>query len=196
MALWTTQRFHTHDGSRQGHYAVEPSDPPKIQKMARAAQESDQPCNPTKESAHPSGTIPQTCPWTSTGFWRRTTNGDHAGPGQRIPLLWMQQGLQDIVASWSVHAFKIHGRVNKWRRLETGQTCKACARHFPSANRLLRHLQFSPQCAATVASLQLWTPTQPGYGSKAVQEEEKQLLLETWRPTTNDTEPICDMDGP
>ena len=94
------------------------------------------------------------------------------------------------LASWSVHAFKVHGRVNKWRRLQTGQTCKACARHFPSANRLLRHLQFSPQCADTVASLQLWVTAQPGYGSKVVQEEEKQLLLETWRPTTNDTEPM------
>lgn len=93
------------------------------------------------------------------------------------------------LSAWSVHAFKAHGRVNRWRRLQEGNVCKACARQFPSNNRLLRHLQNSTSCAKTVASLRLWTEVQPGYGSTAVNSQDRNIALETWRPTDAPTEP-------
>lgn len=87
------------------------------------------------------------------------------------------------LASWGVHAFKKHGRVNKWRRLQSGQVCKACGNWYPSEQRLLRHLQFNPTCAQTLASQQLWVEPNPGIGSKQVNQEEQSLALATWTPT-------------
>ena len=86
-------------------------------------------------------------------------------------------------SSWSVHAFKQHGRINKWRRLQHGCICKACGNRYPSEQRLLRHLQFNPQCAATVASLRLWVEPKPGIGSTEAVDTERQLALATWDKT-------------
>ena len=87
------------------------------------------------------------------------------------------------LASWAVHAFKKHGRVNRWRRLQTGQVCQACGNWYPSEQRLLRHLQFNATCAQTVASQQLWVEPNPGIGSTQVNQEEQSLALATWTPT-------------
>ena len=43
---------------------------------------------------------------------------------------------------WAVHSFKLHQRINKWRRLQDGHTCLSCAfKTFPSSARLIRHLK-------------------------------------------------------
>ena len=86
-------------------------------------------------------------------------------------------------SSWAVHAFKQHGRINKWRRLQHGCVCKACGNKYPSDQRLIRHLQFNPQCAATVASLRLWVDPNPGIGSVTSVNTEQQLALATWDTT-------------
>lgn len=83
-------------------------------------------------------------------------------------------------SGWAVHSFKLHSRINKWRRLQTGHTCLACAKVFPSSARLTRHLQSVKACAATVASANLWVEADPAFGSAQVTREERTLALHTW----------------
>lgn len=85
--------------------------------------------------------------------------------------------------AWAVHSFKKHGRINKWRRLQRGATCMACARTFPAEARLTRHLRSVQTCARTVASLELWVPKQPYFGSSKVRQSEEQLPMDVWEDT-------------
>ena len=86
----------------------------------------------------------------------------------------------DTYRAWAVHSFKLHQRINKWRRLQTGNVCLACAKQFPSEPRLIRHLQTVRKCADTVASQRLWVPPRPAFGSTVVSQQERGLLLSTW----------------
>ena len=81
--------------------------------------------------------------------------------------------------SWAVHSFKLHQRINKWRRLQSGAVCLACGKRFPSEARLIRHLQSVRACANTVASQRIWAPQRPAFGST----QERSLLLSTWEHT-------------
>ena len=81
---------------------------------------------------------------------------------------------------WAVHSFRLHQRINKWRRLQQGSVCLACAKQFPSEARLIRHLKSVKSCADTVASQRLWVEPKPAFGSKMITQQEKQLLLDTW----------------
>ena len=51
-------------------------------------------------------------------------------------------------ASWSVHAFKKHARVAPEKHAIRGSICEPCNKEFFTTQRLLRHLRYSPQCAA------------------------------------------------
>ena len=88
---------------------------------------------------------------------------------------------------WAVHSFKLHQRINKWRRLQDGHTCLSCAKTFPSSARLIRHLKTVKQCADTVAAAELWVPAEPAFGSKKVTTEEKGLALSTWYHSEQNT---------
>ena len=85
--------------------------------------------------------------------------------------------------SWAVHSFKLHQRINKWRRLQSGEVCLACGKRFPSEARLIRHLQSVRACANTVASQRIWAPQRPAFGSTQVTTQERSLLLSTWEHT-------------
>ncbi len=88
--------------------------------------------------------------------------------------------------AWAVHSFKKHGRINKWRRLQTGSECLACGRIFPSSPRLIRHLRSVQACARKVAALQLWVEPAPAFGSKQVTQEEATLCMSMWMDPTTD----------
>ena len=47
-------------------------------------------------------------------------------------------------AAWSVHAFKIHGRIDKLRRYLTGSICFGCGSQYHTTRRLLAHLYDIP----------------------------------------------------
>ena len=58
--------------------------------------------------------------------------------------------------AWAVHAFKKHGRLSKFRRLQQGVTCAACGTKFPTHARLCRHFRTVTACANTLAADQRW----------------------------------------
>ena len=93
------------------------------------------------------------------------------------------------LAGWAVHAFKKHNRVNKWRRLQAGHTCLACAKTFHSAARLSRHFRSVRSCSDTLAAKGFWVPLEPSLGSTTVAQQEKTLLLSTWDYTDCDAIP-------
>lgn len=65
-----------------------------------------------------------------------------------------------LICSWAMHSFKKHGRLSKFRRLQTGTRCEACGTDYATHSRLCRHLRCAPVCAATFAAQQHWA--QPG----------------------------------
>ena len=121
--------------------------------------------------ANAGATLPETCP-TQVDKAYRCFICDKIYPTYR---------------GWAVHSFKIHSRINKWRRLQDGLTCKSCAKTFPSSARMIRHLKSVQKCADTVAAAGLWVEAAPAFGSKQVVEEEKQLALSTWHYSDKDT---------
>ena len=55
-----------------------------------------------------------------------------------------------------MHAFKSHGRLSKYRRLQQGSRCEACGTTFHTHARLCRHFRAATQCANTLAASQRW----------------------------------------
>ena len=49
-------------------------------------------------------------------------------------------------AAWSVHAFKVHERMNRARGLIGGSRCEACEKEFHTSTRLQHHLCNSRRC--------------------------------------------------
>ena len=90
-------------------------------------------------------------------------------------------------SAWAVHSFKKHNRINKWRRLQGGYTCLACAKTFPSEARLSRHFRSVQSCSDTLAAASLWVPVTPSFGSKVVSQQEKTLALATWDHSGDNT---------
>lgn len=62
----------------------------------------------------------------------------------------------DTFRAWAMHAFKSHGRLSKYRRLQQGSRCEACGTTFHTHARLCRHFRTATQCANTLAATQRW----------------------------------------
>ena len=73
--------------------------------------------------------------------------------------------------SWSVHAFKCHGRVDEVRSLTDGLQCPHCLRHFATNIRLCRHIRHSTACRRTLLGSRQRTAPLPGVGSRKAPKE-------------------------
>ena len=62
----------------------------------------------------------------------------------------------DTFRAWAMHAFKSHGRLSKYRRLQQGSRCEAGGTTFHTHARLCRHFRTATQCANTLAATQRW----------------------------------------
>ena len=73
-------------------------------------------------------------------------------------------------AAWSVHAFKIHNRVTKVRKVADGLECRVCLRRYYSHDRLINHLKYSTKCYKEHRRRMLFTDTQPAANSALVKK--------------------------
>lgn len=94
--------------------------------------------------------------------------------------------------AWGSHSFKAHGRTNACRHLQTGTTCDACGKMYPSNERLVRHLRTHAPCRQTVATMRQFVEAQPYYGSRVVRERLPTDSMKTWLPTSLPTVPAGD----
>ena len=69
-------------------------------------------------------------------------------------------------AAWSVHAFKIHNRVNDKRSLVHHTRCEVCMREFGTRDKLQRHLNYKTSCAIQLRQAGHLFPIQPGINSR------------------------------
>ena len=86
--------------------------------------------------------------------------------------------------SWSVHAFKCHGRVRASRQLVTGVSCPSCLRMYASHVRLCNHLHHSTQCARQLRRAGFEAPVQPWQNSRSA------------RQATSGFGPVLELQGP
>ena len=68
-------------------------------------------------------------------------------------------------AAWSVHAFKVHQRVNDKRALINSTRCEVCMKEFRTEDRLQRHLNYKTSCAVQLRQAGMLYPIQPGINS-------------------------------
>ena len=66
--------------------------------------------------------------------------------------------------AWSVHAFKVHGRVRPERSMVDGLSCPICLRTFASNIRLCRHVQHSLSCKTSLIAGGYSVAKGPGIG--------------------------------
>ena len=78
----------------------------------------------------------------------------------------------DSKQAWSVHAFKVHGKVRPERSLVDGVACPVCLRTFASNMRLCRHVQHTSRCRDVLKRRGSCNPVGPGVGSKRSRCEE------------------------
>ena len=69
--------------------------------------------------------------------------------------------------AWSVHAFKVHGRVRMARRLLDGSHCPICLRCYASNVQLCHHVEHSIHCRRQLLAQGFACSPVPGQGSKA-----------------------------
>ena len=67
--------------------------------------------------------------------------------------------------AWSVHAFKVHGRIRAVRALADTLHCPACVKVYSSNIRLCRHLEYSKACRDTLRAAGRSCVLLPGVGS-------------------------------
>ena len=79
--------------------------------------------------------------------------------------------------AWAMHAFKRHGRISKYRRLQAGTRCEACGTDFPTHARLCRHLRSAKYCAETVAAERRWTEAGLVTGNREADRLDEQNCL-------------------
>lgn len=91
--------------------------------------------------------------------------------------------------AWAVHSFKRHGRTQPGRTLQTGTTCRACAKSFNTPARLARHFRTVPKCAQTVAAQGWEVPLQPGFGSMEDCRKERDTAMCIWTYSNAETLP-------
>ena len=84
--------------------------------------------------------------------------------------------------AWGSHSFKVHGRINPCRSLQSGTICEACGKRYPSHERLVCHLRTSSVCQSTMAAQRLWVQPQPYYGNRIVQREPVDSMI-PWAQT-------------
>lgn len=82
-------------------------------------------------------------------------------------------------AAWSVHCFKLHGRVTRVRSVAQGETCVICHKIYATHDRLINHLRYSQKCFKDMRRRHLYTNPQPARNSV---EELRQRHV-TLRPT-------------
>ena len=82
-------------------------------------------------------------------------------------------------AAWSVHCFKLHGRVTRVRSVAQGETCVICHKIYATHDRLINHLRYSQKCFKEMRRRHLYTNPQPARNSV---EELRQRHV-TLRPT-------------
>ena len=73
-------------------------------------------------------------------------------------------------AAWSVHAFKIHGRVTPARTVASGVECLVCLRRYGSHDRLVNHLRYSERCQKEHRRRMLFATPQPSANSSDVRK--------------------------
>ena len=71
-------------------------------------------------------------------------------------------------AAWSVHAFKIHQRVTKVRKVADGVECRICLKRYHSHDRLINHLKYSTKCYKEHRRRLLFAENQPAANSVEV----------------------------
>ena len=82
-------------------------------------------------------------------------------------------------AAWSVHCFKLHGRVTRVRSVATGETCVICHKIYATHDRLINHLRYSQRCFREMRRLHLYTTPQPARNSVVELQQRHKVL----RPT-------------
>ena len=68
-------------------------------------------------------------------------------------------------AAWSVHCFKLHGRLTRVRSVASGETCVICHKIYATHDRLINHLRYSQRCFREMRRRHLYTNPQPGRNS-------------------------------
>ena len=68
-------------------------------------------------------------------------------------------------AAWSVHCFKLHGRVTQARAVAQGETCVICHKIYATHDRLINHLRYSQKCFKEMRRRNLYTLPQPARNS-------------------------------
>ena len=82
-------------------------------------------------------------------------------------------------AAWSVHCFKLHGRVTRARAVAEGETCVVCHKIYATHDRLINHLRYSQRCFREMRRRFLFTTPQPARNS-TVELKQRHIVL---RPT-------------
>ena len=73
-------------------------------------------------------------------------------------------------AAWSVHAFKIHQRTTRVRKVADGIECRVCLKRYHSHDRLINHLKYSTKCYQEHRRRGLYTALQPAANSAVVKK--------------------------
>ena len=99
--------------------------------------------------------------WTEWREWHFNTVQEMIDQGLQVQMPWPelppeQQEKEEAClrcgqtfpckAAWSVHAFKVHGRMNRARGLVGGSRCEACEKEFHTSTKLQHHLCNSKRC--------------------------------------------------
>ena len=85
--------------------------------------------------------------------------------------------------AWAVHSFKTHGRLSKFRRLQSGSRCDACGNDYATHSRLCRHLRSSVRCAATLAAERKWVQAGLVTGNRTADRLDEEHSLIPSNPT-------------
>ena len=87
--------------------------------------------------------------------------------------------------SWSVHAFKTHGRKTVGRGVLAGLQCQCCLRHFGTNLKLCKHLAYSTRCRRRLLAAGHSCESLPGQGSRHCEEAQasQALVLQAAGPT-------------
>ena len=96
-------------------------------------------------------------------------------------------------AAWSVHCFKLHGRVTSARAVAQGETCVVCHKIYATHDRLINHLRYSQRCFREMRRRFLYTNPQPARNSTVELKQRHEAL----RPTMPVQGPVVqEEDGP
>ena len=80
-------------------------------------------------------------------------------------------------AAWSVHAFKVHGRINPARKFAVGTQCARCLKDFHTHISLVNHLKNNAACLECAIRHGESGQVEPGLNSRAEKKGRPILLL-------------------